>query len=297
MKGFLLIDKAGGMTSFDVIRSLKKQLSCKRIGHTGTLDPLATGLLLVAVGEGTKLVEFFLGLDKVYEVEAVFGFVSDTFDADGSLTQVAGRGVNGLIYNFDRERVKALLKENFSGLIKQIPPKFSALKVDGHRAYDLARQGVEFEMKAREVQVFENILLDFGFEEGVLRARIRIHCSSGTYVRSLVHDLGQVLECGAYVKELRRMRVGDFDIADALKLENVFSVEDLVPLEYVVRKFSRIELSESEYQDLLFGRVLRDRDLDGASVAMAFLSGTLVAVLEECEKPFKGIKVRKIIKS
>jgi tRNA pseudouridine55 synthase len=216
MDGFLLIDKEKGMTSFDVIRVLKRKFGVKKlkIGHAGTLDPIATGLMIIAIGKATKLLGRFLGADKTYIGSAKFGAVSDTYDADGQITEMSG------IEPVSLDMIKKVVQENFTGKINQMPPKFSAKKVNGKRAYDLARKGEDFVLKPKEVEIYDFRILSFEWP----RAEFSVSCSSGTYIRSLVHDLGQALGVGAYMDSLRRIQIGRAKIEDAVKISE-FEVE------------------------------------------------------------------------
>jgi len=222
MDGFLLIDKERGMTSFDVIRVLKRKFGIKKlkIGHAGTLDPIATGLMIVAIGKATKLLGRFLGADKVYIGSAKFGAVSDTYDADGKITEMPG------VEPVTLDMIKKVVQENFVGKISQMPPKFSAKKVDGQRAYDLARKGEEFTLKPKEIEVYDFKILSFdGMPPvGAGVVEFSVSCSSGTYIRSLVHDLGQALGVGAYMDSLRRIKIGNAKIEDAVRISE-FEVE------------------------------------------------------------------------
>ena len=174
MKGFLLIDKESGVTSFDVVKTVRRILSEKagakvKVGHSGTLDPLATGLLLIAVGEGTKLLEYIIGFDKEYEVLAKFGEISDSYDADGEIA-AGGEG------NFSQKEVEKAIKQNFLGKIQQLPPKYSALKINGKRACDRVRAGEEVEMEPREVRIDSFEVTEFNWPE----VRFVVRCGSGT---------------------------------------------------------------------------------------------------------------------
>lgn len=204
MQGFLLIDKGEGLTSFDVISRIRRWTGERRVGHAGTLDPLATGLLVVAVGKATKLLKNFVGLNKEYEVKARFGAVSDTYDREGRIV------ATGEIKEFSQTDLAELICEKFLGEIDQIPPKYSALKINGKKAADMARKGIEFEMKPRKVKIYSFDVTDFKWPE----VGFKIHCGSGTYIRSLIHDIGQELGCGAYVTQLRRGKVGNFSVED-----------------------------------------------------------------------------------
>ncbi len=214
MDGFLLIDKEKGRTSFDVVRDVRRKTGERRVGHGGTLDPLATGLLIVAVGKATKLLSNFLGCEKEYEVRARFGFVSDSYDAEGKIEKMS----DGKI---PMNEIKKEILQNFLGKISQCPPKYSALKIKGKRAADIMRAGGDVELKPRNVLIKKFEILDYEWPE----VSFRIECGSGTYVRSLVHDLGQKLGVGAYVTQLRRTKVGDFDVREAgvdlIKIEDV----------------------------------------------------------------------------
>ncbi len=269
--GFLLIDKPKGLTSFDIVREIKKILKIKKVGHSGTLDPLATGLLLVAFGEGTKFLEFLIGCDKAYETLAVFGSRSDSYDADGEISEVAND------FKLDEKVILELIKNNFLGEIEQIPPKYSALKIDGKRAYELARSGESFEMKKRKVSVKEFSLLDLSERE----ARFRISCGSGTYIRSLVNDLGEKLNVGAYVKELRRTVIGAFEISKSVKLEDLSNKIDrsVISIEDLARSFESCDLSLEEFSFLKDGRVLMGKKIDQENV-VAFCEGKCVGFLE-----------------
>ena len=273
MKGFLLVDKKTGMTSFDVVRDVRREFGVKKVGHSGTLDPLATGLLLVAVGEATKLLEYFVGLDKEYEVVGKFGFVSDSFDADGEVVES----------DEQKECLRSEVEEAlgaFVGDIEQVPPKYSALKIDGKRAYELARAGVDVKMKARKVTIGRYEIMDFNWPE----VKFAVQCTSGTYVRSLVHDLGMKLGCGAYVKELRRISVGKFNVKDA--------GGDLIAIEDMVGDLPKFELSDADFEGLKDGRVLTDQKIEG-EFAVAFYKEKVVGVVENYSKG--GVKYRKMI--
>ncbi len=280
MNGFLLIDKPTGITSFEVVKQLRKLTGEKSIGHAGTLDPLATGLLVIALGEGTKLLEYFVGCDKEYEVVGHFGFVSDTYDADGLISKVSEDFVA-------EEKVKEVISAKFLGEISQVPPKFSALKVGGRKAYHLARKGEAFELKSRTIKVGRFDVKSFDWP----RVAFKVACSTGTYIRSLIHDLGAELGVGAYVEKLRRTRVGEFEVTRACLLDN--NIEQfLLSLETVVQGFSSVDLSEIEYKKLKHGQFLNIK-IDQSVPVMAFYQKKLVGVLEKTATSF--VKFRKQI--
>ena len=211
MDGVLVIDKPGGMTSFDVVRRVRRAAGVRRVGHGGTLDPMATGVLPVCVGEATKLAAFLLDGDKAYEATLCFGVETDTYDADGTVVRRAdARGVS-------EERVRAAL-EPFRGAIRQRPPAFSAIKRGGRPLYDYARRGEAVEISERAVVVHELSLLRF---ESPGAVTLGVRCSKGTYIRSLAFDLGRALGPGAHLRALRRTRSGPFDLASARPLADV----------------------------------------------------------------------------
>jgi tRNA pseudouridine55 synthase len=202
--GFLLLDKPRGMSSFQALHPLKRLFRGRRVGHAGTLDPAASGLLLAGVGAGTRLLEYLEGRPKTYTFLARFGLASDTYDMEGAVTGSPALDVT-------REEVERALPA-FRGRIRQTPPAYSAVKVDGKRAYALARAGEAVELESREVEVMSLELL--GCEAG--NAALRMTCSKGTYVRSLVHDLGRALGRGAVADDIRRTAIGPFRIEDAI---------------------------------------------------------------------------------
>lgn len=208
MENIILIDKPKGITSFDVIRKLRVKLGIRKMGHAGTLDPLATGLMIIGIGDGTKLLSSYIGLDKTYETIIEFGKKSDTYDADGKIEEIKNAP------QISRTQVEEILKSDFTGEIFQTPPAFSAIKVKGQRAYDLARSGKEVKLEPRKITIknVEILKWDWPF------VTLKIDCSKGTYIRSIAHDLGQKLGCGGYVKELRRTRIGSFKVDGATLL-------------------------------------------------------------------------------
>lgn len=208
----ILIDKPGGMTSFGVVarvrRVLSKQAGKKvKVGHCGTLDPFATGLLILVSGKMTRKAMEFTKLDKVYEAEFVLGQVSTTGDPEGEITNNLPADQPTLT------QIEEVLQQ-FTGQITQRPPIFSAIKINGQRAYKLARDGKEVEIPERQVTVYSLELLDYKYPS----LKIRTHVSSGTYIRSLAVDIGTALGTGAYCRELRRIKIADWDVADAKRL-------------------------------------------------------------------------------
>lgn len=220
MNSIIFIDKPSGITSFDVIRKLRQKLGIRKMGHAGTLDPLATGLLIIGLEKATKELATYMGLPKEYEVLIEFGKISTTYDAQGELTDVIAtptqdRGKQSLA----REDFEKILT-HFVGEIDQIPPPFSAIRVKGKRAYDLARRGEKVELASRKIRIYSIEILDWNWP----LVRLRVKCGKGTYIRSLAHDLGQKIGCGAYVKELRRTAIGGFRVENATKLNPKFTI-------------------------------------------------------------------------
>lgn len=201
------IDKPKGITSFDVIRILRRQLGIRKMGHAGTLDPLATGLLIIATGKATKEISKYMGLPKEYEVEIEFGKTSTSYDADGEISVGSLRAVS-------REEFEEILPK-FIGEIEQMPPIYSALKIKGVRAYDLARKGEAVTLMPRKVNVESIKIITWQWPV----VSLKINCGKGTYIRSIAHDIGQMLGCGGYVRELRRTAIGEFRVENAKKLD------------------------------------------------------------------------------
>lgn len=217
--GFILIDKPAGMTSHDVVDRLRRISGIKKIGHAGTLDPFATGLLIMGVGrEATRQLDRFLKLDKEYIATLKLGAVSDTYDRDGVITKNTEN--KKTLKTLSQEEIENVL-EDFRGEIDQVPPMYSAKKVKGKKLYELARQGKEIERKSVRIKIYELRIKNYNFEEGLLSIICRV--SSGTYIRSLGHDIGAQLGCGAYVDELRRTSIGSFQVTDAAMLAELTS--------------------------------------------------------------------------
>ncbi len=219
MDGIVIIDKPAGWTSQDVTAKLRGVLRTKRIGHGGTLDPMATGVLPVFVGRATRAVEFFEHADKTYEAVLLLGIITDTEDTTGEILEK--RQVSAT-----KEDILAVL-EQFKGEIEQIPPMYSAIKVGGQKLYDLARKGQVVERKPRRITIHE---LDFLGLDGDL-VRLRVHCSKGTYIRTLCKDIGQALGCGGCMAELRRIQAGEYTEDMAVSLQTLIDAEN--PGEYL----------------------------------------------------------------
>lgn len=298
MRGFLLVDKGKGITSFDVVHKVRKWSGEKRVGHAGTLDPLATGLLLVAVGEATKLLEYFVGMDKEYEVRAKFGAVSDTYDAEGKIEVLEEKGMEKYS-KFSKKDLEKLIESKFIGEIEQIPPKYSALKINGKRAMDLARKGEKFEMKGRKVMIYDLKVKEFDWPEVVFRVR----CGSGTYIRSLVHDIGQEVGCGAYVQELRRVSVDKYSVdgANVVVIGRDFDCvnkkieQRLMSLEQVSERFDSIYLTDKQLEELGDGKTIESNKIIQRVPTLASYQGKVIGIIEN-GLGGSGLKIRKLIR-
>jgi tRNA pseudouridine55 synthase len=211
--GALLIDKPCGPTSHDIVAAVRRNFQLEKVGHAGTLDPNATGLLILLLGKGTKLSEKLMGSDKVYEGTARFGETTDSYDSDGEITGSLP------VPPMTLEELNAYA-DQFTGDQMQTPPMVSAVKKDGVPLYKLARKGIEVERKPKLIRIYKFRFTTYAEPEG----QFRVACTKGTYIRSLVHDLGQKVGCGAHLSQLRRVSSGKFDVADALTLEKALAL-------------------------------------------------------------------------
>lgn len=225
LDGVLLLDKPEGLSSNHALQRAKRAVDARKAGHTGTLDPFATGLLVCCFGRATKICGTMLDADKCYEATVSFGEETDSGDLTGNVVASAPDGFAGV----EREALLEILPE-FRGDIEQVPPMYSALKRDGRPLYEYARKGIEVERAPRRVRIHRLDVLDFDGRS----ARLLVDCSKGTYVRTLAQDIGRRLGCGAHLTALRRTRVGPFDIADAVTLDTLQAMErpqqTLIPL-------------------------------------------------------------------
>ena len=250
MNGILLVDKPADWTSHDVVAKLRGVLGERRMGHSGTLDPMATGLLVVFAGRATRAVSFSENHSKCYEARLRLGLTTDTQDTTGTVLSRCDRRVT-------RAELEAVLPQ-FRGDILQVPPMYSALKRDGKPLYEYARAGIEVEREARKVTIHALELLDFSGD----RFTLRVSCSKGTYVRSLAMDIGAALGCGAHLCGLRRTRIGAFELDAAVTLAALEACEFearaamLAPVDALLAVHARIVLDGEQAQGLLQGRVL-----------------------------------------
>lgn len=268
--GVLVLDKPAGMTSHDVVDRVRKRLGTRRVGHAGTLDPDATGVLVVGVGRATRFLQFTQTAPKRYTVTCRFGATTTTQDASGEVT--ARRDASALT----EEEVRAALPR-FAGEIDQVPPMVSAVKVGGERLYKKARRGEDVERPARRVVIHD--LAVVGFAGGTEpEATLDVRCSGGTYVRTLVHDLGEALGCGAFVLDLRRTESGGFTLSDAVPLVDLERAS-LLPLSEVVRDLPHVDASADEAVLVSHGRPLPARaPATGDSPVAVLHEGRLLGV-------------------
>ena len=238
MNGIVIVDKPQGWTSQDVTARLRRVFNTRRIGHGGTLDPMATGVLPVFVGRATRGVEFFEHAEKVYETVLRLGITTDTEDITGTVLTEQDAFVTGSM-------VEEILTQ-FRGEIMQVPPMYSALKVNGQKLYDLARKGKEVERQPRPITIHELTLL--GMEaDGI---RLRVHCSKGTYIRTLCKDIGEALGCGGCMAALRRVEAGEYTAAEAVPLQQLLETENpeqyLRPVDSMFRNYPQVTLTPNQ---------------------------------------------------
>ncbi len=272
--GCLIVDKPRGLSSFDVVRQVRRLGRTRKVGHTGTLDPEATGVLAIALGRCTKLSKYLMLDEKVYEFDVRFGEATSTDDVEGEVIRRAS------IEGIDEDAIESIMTR-FQGTIEQVPPRYSAIKVDGKRAYERARAGEEFELDARPVRVDELKLRRW--ERPV--ATFWVRCGPGTYVRSMARDMGEALSSAAHATRIRRLRVGPFDVDDAVALESLdesgFWESVTSPLE-MMQSLGTLEVSADEMEELRHGRPLYRGGTwrQGEAVALRDENSKLVAVAE-----------------
>ena len=290
INGWLIIDKPEGMGSTEVVNFTRRFFNARKNGHTGTLDPFATGVLPIAFGEATKLIDFLQDEKKEYEFTIDFGAETDTCDCTGTITAENEKVPSA-------EDIKSILPK-FSGLIKQTPPTFSAVKINGQRAYNLARRGEKIEMPEREVEIFALELLKT-YEN---HADFKVLCSKGTYVRSLGRDIAHTLNACGHLSSLRRTRSGLFTLNNTIsldKLKNIVygeqAIKLLLPLETSLRDIAVMAVSEAEAEKLRQGQSLspkdRDESLMSQDIAAAVCNGVLQAIVRIDERKISPIRV------
>jgi len=283
--GILLVDKPQGITSHDVVSRTRKLAGTRKIGHAGTLDPMATGLLVIGMNSSTRLLTFVVGLGKEYFATVRLGQSSDTDDAEGTL----GAPVDASAV--DDDQIAAGIAR-LTGDIDQVPSSFSAIKVDGKRAYALARAGEEVELKSRSVTISAFEVLETRRQAGFVDLDVRVECSSGTYIRALARDLGDALGVGGHLTALRRSKVGPFDVADASTLENLVVNDRLLdPAAVAGTLFPSHALERQDVIDLVHGKRLTVPELEGVAGPIAGIGpdGRLVGLLEASGSTVKAL--------
>jgi tRNA pseudouridine55 synthase len=278
--GALVVDKPSGWTSHDVVSKVRRLAGTKKVGHLGTLDPGATGVLPLVIGRATRLAQFYTRNDKIYEGVIYFGYSTDSYDADGQPTSLARDIV------LVREELDAVLQK-FRGPLAQVPPPISAKKIAGRPAYELTRKRQPFDLKPADVEVYSlNLVRLEGCE-----AEVRVHCSAGTYLRSIAHEAGQALGCGAFLKSLRRVASGDFKIEGARTLEQLAALAEAGRFEEAVIPAAQLlpEFPAEMVDPLTAGQIRNGRDFrispfqlrpGGRFVKAVTSEGQLVAIGE-----------------
>ncbi|MEA3352160.1 MAG: tRNA pseudouridine(55) synthase TruB [Chloroflexota bacterium] len=283
VSGALVIDKPIGLTSHDIVNIVRRGTNIRRAGHTGTLDPRASGVLVVLVGPAVRLSEYITADDKRYQATIKLGVSTDTYDTEGKVTKTSP-------FEHIKEEHLMRLLEGYEGKTMQIPPNYSAVKVHGQPAYKRARSGEDFELNAREIDVYSLELLEWAPPDVVLD----VYCSSGTYVRSLANDIGEDLNTGAHLIDLRRTKSGDFTLRQAIRLRELrdaFETGDwyrsLIPAAELLPDWPKLELDNEQVEKVAFGHQLPagsnpEMTEEGLTRAIS-LQGDLVAVMQYVE--------------
>lgn len=283
--GFLLIDKARGPTSHDIVYAVRRVLGEKKVGHLGTLDPMATGLVIAAVGsKALKVVEYFNEQSKEYVAEITCGAISSTYDAEG-MVEIIDPKPGWTVPTI--EDLRRVIQDKFSGKITQVPPAHSAVKVGGQRAYDLARAGKEVIIKPRTVEIKVCEIIEYNYPKIVLR----VECSSGTYIRSLAHDIGQSLRSGAHLSGLRRTKVGDWDVKNSVKTDDI-KWTDVMPLKEVLKGMRSVQLTDQDAKEIGFGRKVPHEVKEGT---VGWHNGLPIVILDPAKDGSRMAQPRKVL--
>ncbi|MGO3018563.1 MAG: tRNA pseudouridine(55) synthase TruB [Anaerococcus sp.] len=270
--GILNINKEKGISSQKCVYLVKKSLGIKKVGHTGTLDLEASGVLPVVIGKATRISQYIMDEEKEYVTEAFFGKRTDTLDFSGKVIDESDRTFN------EKDLLDTL--DRFKGEISQIPPMYSALKYKGKKLYDLAREGIEVERKERKVNIYELELLDFSFP----KATFRVKCSKGTYIRTLIDDIGEELGTFAYVTALKRTKVGLFDIKDAIKSEDLESLgrdyimTQIYQTDYPLTSYPSINLDNSYFKQATNGMTMVIDQEPLTSIVKVYCDGKFIGL-------------------
>ena len=275
--GIVLVDKPLGLSSHSAVSGVRKALGTKKVGHAGTLDPAATGLLVMGVNAGTRLLTYLVGLDKCYTATMRLGYETTTDDAEGDRVGESSETLETLTDDEIRSAVGP-----FRGEIEQVPSTFSAIKIDGKRAYDLARAGQEVELKSRAVTISRLEASSITRGDGFIDVELVVDCSSGTYIRALARDIGRHLGVGGHLVALRRTRVGPFGVEGSPLPQDVQEEHLMSLAEVASQVMPVVSLAEQEVIDISHGRPIRAQGwpAPGPLAALAEESGALVAILE-----------------
>ena len=252
MNGILNVFKPTGMTSFDVVRIIKKIAHVKKVGHAGTLDPEASGVLPVCIGKATKAIDYIMGDFKIYEAELKLGVTTDTYDREGKILSESE-------VNASTEEIIQCIN-SFKGEIKQVPPMYSALKVNGKKLYELARAGIEIEREARSIVIYDIEITEIE----IPYVKFVVKCSKGTYIRSLCYDIGELLKCGGMMWNLQRTATGQFHIEDAINIQDLNEENingHIMPIESIFQNNTKITIEDRFVKFLLNGVVVKDKAL------------------------------------
>ncbi len=286
VNGILVLDKPSGMTSNAALQTVKRLFNAQKAGHTGSLDPLATGVLPICLGEATKLSHYLLDAHKRYRAKCFLGSTTTTGDSEGEILE------QNPVAELDKEPLLNLL-ETFKGRQKQTPPMYSALKYNGRPLYEYARNGIEIERKSREITIFELNLIDFEWSsdnpDGNPFIELEILCSKGTYIRSLCEDIGRTLGCGAHIAELRRLAAEPFALSQAVTLEQLEQQDNfsqrgqwLLPVDSAISAFPAVHLSSEEKERIAHGneidyKALNSHETENTDYRLYF-NNTLMAL-------------------
>lgn len=259
MNGVFNIFKPKGISSYQVVKEVRNILNISKVGHTGTLDPSASGVLLICLGQATKIAEFLVGMKKHYQGEMILGISTDTQDSEGKIIQKREVGTD-----IDEKRIKDIFQK-YEGTIDQMPPMFSAAHYKGERLYRLARKGIEVKRNLKKVKIYQLNLINF-YQEVNPIVKFEVICSKGTYIRTLCNDIGDELGCGAYLSNLVRKKVGNFSIEDSLNLEElkkekVLGKKYLISIDSALEGLNKISLKSEATKTILNGGVISNEQI------------------------------------
>jgi tRNA pseudouridine55 synthase len=287
MDGIINIYKPEGISSFDVVRTVRKIAGIKKVGHTGTLDPMAKGVLPICLGKSTKIVDYIMKDFKIYKAVLKLGEISDTYDREGKI--IEKNNVN-VCENEIRDAMNSYIGE-----IDQIPPMYSALKVNGKRLYELARQGIEIERQSRKINIY-NIIIE---EINIPYVTFEVKCSKGTYIRSLCYDIGEKLGCGALMWDLERVATGEFTKGNAISLDSLSTenlAENLVPMDKALHMYDKIYFENTAEKLLVNGVNIKDQSFIesikiGVTYRVYLKNGKFIGLGMRNEFGFKIVKL------